>query len=77
LKVNRLTCYFRHLQAIFEKAGIEVTKENKQELDKIIHQIVSVKYKDCPNTGKEARKQITADEEGFVAELKKRWSMHA
>jgi ribosomal protein L17 len=72
-----LTCYFRHLQAVFEKAGIEVTKENKQELDKLIHKIVSVKYKDCPNTGREARKRIAADEEGFVAELKKQWSRHA
>jgi hypothetical protein len=72
-----LTCYFRHLQAIFEKAGIQVTKENKQELDKIIHQIVNVKYKDCPNTGREVKKRIAADEEGFVAELKKRWNMHA
>jgi ribosomal protein L17 len=72
-----LTCYFRHLQAVFEKAGIEVTKENKQELDKLIHKIVSVKYKDCPNTGREVKKRIAADEEGFIAELKKQWSKHA
>jgi hypothetical protein len=72
-----LTCYFRHLQVIFEKAGIEVTKENKQELDKLIHKIVSVKYKDCPNTGREVKKRIAADEEGFIAELKKQWSKHA
>jgi hypothetical protein len=72
-----LTCYFRHLQAVFEKAGIEVTKENKQELDRLIHKIVSVKYKDCPNTGREVRKRIAADEESFVAELKKQWSKHA
>lgn len=72
-----MTCYFRHLQAVFEKAGIEVTKENKQELDKLIHKIVSVKYKDCPNTGREVKKRIAADEEGFIAELKKQWSKHA
>jgi ribosomal protein L17 len=72
-----LTCYFRHLQAVFEKAGIEVTKENKQELDKLIHKIVSVKYKDCPNTGREVKRRIAADEEGFIAELKKQWSKHA
>ena len=72
-----MTCYFRHLQAVFEKAGIEVTKENKQELDRLIHKIVSVKYKDCPNTGREVKKRIAADEEGFVAELKKQWSKHA
>lgn len=65
------------MQALFEKAGIQVTKENKQELDKINHQIVSVKYKDCPNTGREVRKRIASDEKGFVAELKKQWSKHA
>jgi ribosomal protein L17 len=72
-----LTCYFRHLQAVFEKAGIEVTKENKQELDRLVHKIVSVKYKDCPNTGREVKRRIAADEEGFVTELKKQWSKHA
>lgn len=29
-----MTCYFRYLQEISKKAGIEVTKENRQELDK-------------------------------------------
>ena len=68
-----MTCYFRHLQEIFKKAGIEVTKENRQELDKIIHGIVRVKYKDCPNTWREVKKRIAADEESFVTELKKKW----
>ena len=68
-----MTCYFRHLQEIFKKAGIEVTKENRQELDKIIHKIVSTKYKDCPATGREVKKRIAQDEAGFVAELKATW----
>jgi molecular chaperone GrpE (heat shock protein) len=45
-----MACYFRHLQDIFKKAQIEVTKENKQELDNVIHRIVATKYKDCPAT---------------------------
>ena len=69
-----MTCYFRHLQEVFKKAGIEVTKENRQELDKIIHGIVRVKYKDCPNTWREVKKRIAADEESFAAELKKKWN---
>jgi molecular chaperone GrpE (heat shock protein) len=68
-----MTCYFRILQEIFKKAGIEVTKENRQELDKIIHKIVSTKYKDCPATGREVKKRIAQDEAGFVAELKAAW----
>ncbi len=58
-----MTCYFRHLQQVFKKAGIEVTNENKREIDKIIHDIVRVEYKDCPATWKEAKKRIAEDEE--------------
>jgi len=68
-----LTCYFRHLQDIFKKAGIEVTSANKREIDQIIHRIVSIRYKDCPATWKEVKKRIANDEKGFVAELKAEW----
>jgi len=70
---HEMTCYFRHLHEISKKAGIEVTKENRQELDKIIHKIVSTKYKNCPATGREVKKRITQDEAGFVSELKAAW----
>lgn len=32
-----MTCYFRHIQHIFKKAGVEVTSENKREIDRVIH----------------------------------------
>ena len=69
-----MTCYFRHLQEIFKKAGIEVTENNKRELDRIIHSIVDVEYKDCPKTWREVKKRIAEDEEGFVSKLKESWS---
>jgi hypothetical protein len=69
-----VTCYFRHLQRVFKKAGIEVTNENKREIDKIIHDIVRVEYKDCPATWKEVKKRIAEDEEDFVSKLKEAWS---
>jgi ribosomal protein L17 len=69
-----VTCYFRHLQEIFKKAGIEVTSENKKELDEIIHNIVGVEYKNCPATWREAKKQIAENEEAFVSRLKEKWS---
>ncbi|PIU58985.1 hypothetical protein COS86_06630 [Candidatus Bathyarchaeota archaeon CG07_land_8_20_14_0_80_47_9] len=69
-----VTCYFKHLQQVFTKAGIEVTGENKKEIDKIIHGIVRVKYKDCPATWKEVKKRIAEDEEDFVSKLKEAWS---
>ncbi|MGD0979188.1 MAG: hypothetical protein ABR962_08625 [Candidatus Bathyarchaeia archaeon] len=71
-----MTCYFRHLQGIFEKAGIEVSEANKREIDRVIHEIVGVKYKDCPSTWKELKKRVAQDEESFVLELRERCSKH-
>ncbi len=69
-----MTCYFRHLKGIFEKAGIEVTGENKGDVDKLIHTIVRKRYKNCPAAWREVKKRIAEDEEGFAAELKAGWA---
>jgi len=66
-----MTCYFRHLKEIFKKAGIQVTSENKREIDKVIHHIVGVKYKDCPAAWREVKKRLAEDEEAFVSKLNK------
>ena len=71
-----VTCYFRHLQEVFKKAGIRVTEENKREVDKIIHRIVGVKYKDCPAAWEEVKRRISKDEEGFALLLKDEWNKH-
>jgi len=68
-----MTCYFRHLQDILKRAGIIVTSENKRQIDKAIHKIVSVEYKNCPATWREVKKRITKDEETlktFITQLK-------
>jgi hypothetical protein len=65
-----VTCYFRHIQHVFKKAGIEVTSENKREIDSIIHSIVGVEYKNCPDTWRAVKKRIAEDEEDFVSRLK-------
>lgn len=65
-----ITCYLRHLQDVFKKAGIELTKENKREIDRVIHDIVGVEYKNCSATWKEVKKKIAIDEDGFVSKLK-------
>ena len=67
-----MTCYFRHLKTIFEKVEINIIKENKQNIDKIIHGIVGVDYKNCSATWKEVKKLIADDEENFVNTLKSR-----
>ena len=65
-----MTCYFRHLNEIFEKAGVTITKENKQDIDRAIHSIVGVEYKNCSATWKEVKKRIAENEESFVNTLK-------
>lgn len=69
-----MTCYFRHLGLIFEKAGIVVTKENKKRLDRIIHEMVGVEYKNCPAVWREVKSALLKDEEGFVVKLKGAWN---
>ena len=71
-----MTCYFRHLKQVFEKAGIEVTPANKKELDRIIHNIVSVDYKNCPGTWMKVKKLILEDEANFASMLKDAWENH-
>jgi hypothetical protein len=69
-----MTCYFRHLAEVFKKAGIEVTSQNRQEIDRIIHSIVGVDYKDCPATWKQVKTSIMKDETAFVLELRNAWT---
>ena len=65
-----MTCYFRHLHDVFEKFGVKVTKENKRQIDQIIHNMVGVEYKNCPVTWKEVKKRIAEDEEAFISQLR-------
>ena len=65
-----MTCYFRHISRVFEEIGIEVTKENKREIDKVIHELVGVNYKDCSNAWREVKKKLAEDEEGFINVLR-------
>ncbi len=66
-----MTCYFRHLKGIFNEAGIEITSENKKEVDRVIHTLVGVDYKNCPEAWREIKKRIAEDREAFVSKLKK------
>jgi len=69
-----MTCYFRHLKDVFAEAGIEVTSENKREVDKVIHRMVGVKYKNCPSAWKEVKKRIAENKDGFISQLKEAWN---
>ncbi|MCK5151979.1 MAG: hypothetical protein KAQ65_09065 [Candidatus Thorarchaeota archaeon] len=66
-----MTCYFRHIKWIFEEIGVEVSTENKKDLDRKIHDLVGVDYKNCSAAWKEVKKKLADDEVGFVVDLKK------
>jgi ribosomal protein L17 len=71
-----MSCYFRHLGDIFAQAGIQVTKENKKELDQVLHRLVDVEYKNCSQAWR-AIKGLKADEalrRKLVEDLKARWN---
>jgi hypothetical protein len=57
-----MSCYFRHLQDIFNEIGLEVTKENKKEIDRLIHGLVNVEYKNCPAAWKAIKDQVIRDD---------------
>lgn len=69
-----MSCYFKHLQGIFDSSGIEVTKDNRKKIDEAMRKLLKVKYKDCPKTWKEIKEKILVDEKkkkDFANKLKK------
>jgi len=69
-----LTCYFRHKQMkdVFERAGVVITKENRKDVDRVIHSIVGVEYKSCPDTWRAVKAMLAEDEDAFILELRAR-----
>ncbi|MFW9847543.1 MAG: hypothetical protein ACFFF4_00280 [Candidatus Thorarchaeota archaeon] len=65
-----MTCYFRHMNSIFEEIGVEPTQETKKDIDRAIHKLLGVEYKNCSVTWKEIKKKLAEDEIGFLADLK-------
>jgi hypothetical protein len=58
------------MKDVFIKAGIEVTKENKKELDKAIHSYVGVEYKNCSPTWKTVKVKLLENEDAFIEMLR-------
>ena len=68
-----MSCYFRHIKDILADAGIEVTPQNRKQVDLAIHRAVGATYKECPETWKLLKQQIRGDEkrrQGFISRLK-------
>ena len=69
-----MSCYFRHMKDVLDEAGVEVNKENKKDIDRKIHKMVDVEYKDCSPTWKAVKEHIKGDEKArsqFIERLKK------
>ena len=64
-----MTCYFRHLDPVFRRAGLQIDIDNRKRVDMIIHEMVGVKYKDCSQTWA-AVKEMLQDEDAFVERLR-------
>jgi len=68
-----MSCYLRHIKDVFDAADVVLTKENKKEIDRIIHELVDVAFKNCPLTGKAVKAHIQGDEKArhrFIEKLK-------
>ncbi len=72
-----MSCYFRHMKDVLVEAGVEVTDKNKKEIDRIIHELVDVDYKNCSPTWKGVKEHIKQDETArnqFIEKLKTKLS---
>jgi len=61
------------MKDILEEAGIEVTPANKKQIDRAIHQVVGVAYKNCPETWKQLKQQLTGNDQArqdFISQFK-------
>ncbi len=67
-----MSCYLRHLSEELEEAGITVTKENRKDIDKALHSLVGVEYKNCSSTWKKLKEMLQTEEkrEDIVQKLK-------
>lgn len=69
-----MSCYLLHMREVLEEAGIEVTPESKKNVDRAIHKIVGVKYKNCPPVWEEVKNRVfesDSERKAFIKELRK------
>ena len=57
------------MKGIFTEIGVDVTSENKKDIDKALHKLLGVEYKNCSASWKEIKKRIDDDESGFMKSL--------
>lgn len=51
-----MSSYFRYMEEILRSAGVEITKENKKDIDRAVYKIVDTEYKNCSNAWKKSQR---------------------
>ncbi len=57
-----MSCYLRHLKNVPGGVGIQITPGNRRQIDRAVHEIIGVSYKDCPATWRRLKEDILNDE---------------
>ena len=57
-----MSCYFRHMKSILEEAGIEFTPANKKDIDRALHRIAGVEYKNCPAAWQQLKQELASEQ---------------
>jgi hypothetical protein len=57
------------MKDIFNELGVEPNKENKKDIDRKIHSILDVEYKNCSSTWKLVKSSLSANRDGFIQQL--------
>ena len=55
---------------IFSQLGVEITQDNKKDIDRKRHEYLGVEYKNCSETWKLIKERRAADPEKFINDLK-------
>jgi hypothetical protein len=61
------------MKDVLDEVGVEITPGNKKEIDRILHGIVDVEYKNCSPAWKKIKEMVkgeSADRDWFVEKLK-------
>ena len=51
------------MTSVLEEAGVDITKENKKDIDKTLHKLAGIEYKNCSSTWKALKKMLQNEEE--------------
>lgn len=65
-----MSCYLKRIRSMLEEMGVEVTKDNRKEIDLTIRSIVGTEDSNCPEIWGAVKRALEEDEESFISRLK-------